>query len=206
MTHYLLKLFFFISPQSHSGPRVPETGDRHGHHVGGGRAVVGDRRAGLRVVPDGRDEHAARGAHIHRGRLSASSVDGREAHVVPAVGQPVGRRQRPVVHVQRDAVHRQRVHAVQTGGHPVLMTRPCGHTTRRLCHTVRTTHTPHAPHRTSCTRTYVCTTRTHEQAHGARRPLARTHRRTAATATTHDCVTTTTHDLLYLARERNVLD
>lgn len=113
--------------QSYVGPRVPETGDRHGHHVGGGRAVVDDRRTGLHVVHDGPDKHAARGADIHRGRLPAAGVDGREAHVpVPAVGQPIGRRQRQVVHVQRDAVHRQRVDAHQTGGDAVLR-RPRAH-------------------------------------------------------------------------------
>lgn len=85
--------------QSHSGPRVLETGDRDGHHVGGGRTVVGDRRTGLRVVPDGPDEHVAGRTHIHSGRLSAAGVDGGEAHVVSAVGQPVGRRQRQIVHV-----------------------------------------------------------------------------------------------------------
>lgn len=113
-------MFIFVL-QSHTGSRVPETGDRHGHHVGGRRAVVGDRRPGLRVVPDGPDERAARGAHIHSGRLSATGVDGRQAHVVPAHGQPVGRRQRPFVHVQRESVHCQRVDAVQTGGDAVLM-------------------------------------------------------------------------------------
>lgn len=124
--------------QSHTGPRVPETRDRHGHHVGGGRAVVGDRRTGLRVVPDGPDERPARGAHIHSGRLSATGVDGRPAHVVPAHRQPVGRRQRPVVHVQRDAVHRQRVDAVQTGGDAVLMMPTAAHA---LTHThSRTAH------------------------------------------------------------------
>lgn len=82
-----------------------ETGDRNGHHVGSGRVVVGDRRTGLRVVSDGPDEHVARSAHIHSGRLSAASLDGCEAHVVSAVGQSVGRRQRQIVHVQRDAVH-----------------------------------------------------------------------------------------------------
>lgn len=71
--------------QSHSGPRVLETCDRHGHHVGGGRTVVGDRRTGLRVVPDGLDEHAAGRAHIHSGRLPAAGVDGGETHVVSAV-------------------------------------------------------------------------------------------------------------------------
>lgn len=119
-------MFIFVL-QSHTGSRVSEIGDRHGHHVGGGRAVVGDRRAGLRVVPDGSDERAARGAHIHSGRLSATGVDGRQAHVVPAHGQPVGRRQRPFVHVQRDAVHRQRVDAVQTGGDAVLMSHLTAH-------------------------------------------------------------------------------
>lgn len=109
---------------------MPETRDRHGHHVGGGRAVVGDRRTGLRVVPDGPDERPARGAHIHSGRLSATGVDGRQADVVPAHRQPVGRRQRPVVHVQRDAVHRQRVDAVQAGGDAVLMMSAAAHRTR----------------------------------------------------------------------------
>lgn len=130
--------------QSHTGPRVPETRDRHGHHVGGGRAVVGDRRTGLRVVPDGPDERPARGAHIHSGRLSATGVDGRQAHVVPAHRQPVGRRQRPVVHVQRDAVHRQRVDAVQTGGDAVLKTRRPPHTTHTHALTHSTTQAP--PH------------------------------------------------------------
>lgn len=92
--------------QSNTGSRLPEAGDRHGHHVGGGRAVVGDRRTGLRMVHDRPDEHDAGCAHIHSGRLPATGVDGGEAHVVPAIGQPVGRRQRQVVHVQRDAVHR----------------------------------------------------------------------------------------------------
>jgi len=123
---------------------VPETGDRHGHHVGGRRAVVGDRRAGLRVVPDGPDERAARGAHIHSGRLSATGVDGRQAHVVPAHGQPVGRRQRPFVHVQRESVHRQRVDAVQTGGDAVLRcgpphrTSPAAHARTQSTRTHRT--------------------------------------------------------------------
>jgi len=106
---------------------VPETGDRDGHHVGGRRAVVGDRRPGLRVVPDGPDERAARAAHIHSGRLSTTGVDGRQAHVVPAHGQPVGRRQRPFVHVQRESVHCQRVDAVQTGGDAVLMSTAAPH-------------------------------------------------------------------------------
>lgn len=44
-------MFIFVL-QSHTGSRVSETGDRYGHHVGGRRAVVGNRRAGLRVVPD----------------------------------------------------------------------------------------------------------------------------------------------------------
>lgn len=113
----------FCVLQGHPGPRVPEAGDRDGHHVGGGRAVVDDRRPGLRVVPDGPDERAAGRADIHRGRVPAAGVDGRQAHVVSAVGQPVGRRQRQVVHVQRDAVHRQRVHAVQTGRDAVLRAR-----------------------------------------------------------------------------------
>jgi len=121
-------MFIFLL-QSHTGSRVPETRDRHGHHVGGRRAVVGDRRAGLRVVPDGPDERAARGAHIHSGRLSATGVDGRQAHVVSALGQPIGRRQRPFVHVQRDAVHCQRVDAVQTGGDAVLMSIAAPHRT-----------------------------------------------------------------------------
>lgn len=119
-------MFIFVL-QSHTGSRVSETGDRHGHYVGGRRAVVGNRRAGLRVVPDGPDERSARGAHIHSGRLSATGVDGRQAHVVPAHGQPVGRRQRPFVHVQRDAVHCQRVDAVQTGGDAVLMSTVAPH-------------------------------------------------------------------------------
>lgn len=114
-------IIFSVLLQGHVGPRVPETGDRHGHHVGSGRAVVDDRRTGLHVVHDGPDKHVARGADIHRGRLPAAGVDGREAHVpVPAFGQPVGRRQRQVVHVQRDAVHRQRYDADQTGGDAVL--------------------------------------------------------------------------------------
>lgn len=109
-----------FAAQCDPGPRLPEAGDRDGHHVGGGRAVVGDRRTGLRVVPDGPDERAAGRADIRGGRLPAAGVDGGEARMVPAVGQPVGRRQRQVVHVERDAVHGERVHAVQTGGDVVL--------------------------------------------------------------------------------------
>lgn len=141
---------------------MPETGDRHGHHVGGRRAVVGDRRARLRVVPDGPDERAPRGAHIHSGRLPAAGVDGRQAHVVPAHGQPVGRRQRPFVHVQRDAVHRQRVDAVQTGGDAVLMRRPPRRAT---------------PHRTPAAHALTQSTHTHApqaHVHAGKRTQART--------------------------------
>lgn len=71
-----------------------ETRDRDGYHVGGGRAVVGDRRPGLRVVRDGPDERAAGRTDIHSGRVPAAGVDGGAEDVVPEVGHPVGRWQR----------------------------------------------------------------------------------------------------------------
>lgn len=75
--------------QSGAGTRVCQAGGGDGRDVGRGRAVVGVRRARLRVVRDGPAERAAGRVHLPGGGVPAARVGGaaalRGGRVLPAL-------------------------------------------------------------------------------------------------------------------------
>lgn len=62
--------------QGNAGPHMHETGDRDGCHLGGGRGLMGGRRASVHLVLHRSDKRLSRGADFRGGRLPAAGQSG----------------------------------------------------------------------------------------------------------------------------------